>query len=514
MARLEHLRFLECGIAIAVFALTVLAEPAYAQEASQTQFSKAVVEEIAKSLATKAYVPPPETLPQGVDNLDYDQYRQIRFRKERTIWRGEGSIFQLQVLPGGWLFKTPVEINLVEGGTGRLLAPDQSYFDLGPLAGKLAPEERLGFSGFRITSPMNRPDVFDEVIVFQGASYFRALSRNQVYGLSARGLAVNVGGSGGEEFPAFRKFWIEKPAPGAATLTIHALLDSPSVTGAYLLRVTPGSPTVTEVEATLIPRKELANVGVAPLTSMFLFSDINRQRISDFRPAVHDSDGLAVVNGWGENLWRPLSNPKRLQTSSFLDNNPRGYGLIQRTRSFSEFQDLEAGYEKRPSAWIEPLQPWGSGAVELFEIPTEEEIHDNIVAYWKPSLPLKAGHAHNFNYRLTWPNDAPRRWPGAFVHATRSGLVNGPQRSTGAIQYAVDFKGYSPATSSELPQAKLEVSAGSVSPPVVQANPHIDGIRVSFSFDPKGVAASELRLVLQVNDKAVSETWLHRWTKG
>jgi glucans biosynthesis protein len=325
---------------------------------------------------------------------------------------------------------------------------------------------------------------------------------------------VNVGGSGGEEFPAFRKFWIEKPAPGAATLTIHALLDSPSVTGAYLLRVTPGSPTVTEVEATLIPRKELANVGVAPLTSMFLFSDVNRQRISDFRPAVHDSDGLAVVNGWGENLWRPLSNPKRLQTSSFLDNNPRGYGLIQRTRSFSEFQDLEAGYEKRPSAWIEPLQPWGSGAVELFEIPTEEEIHDNIVAYWKPSLPLKAGHAHNFNYRLTWPNDAPRRWPGAFVHATRSGLVNGPQRSTGAIQYAVDFKGYSPATSSELPQAKLEVSAGSVSPPVVQANPHIDGIRVSFSFDPKGVAASELRLVLQVNDKAVSETWLHRWTKG
>lgn len=469
---------------------------------------------MAKSLATKTYVPPPEVLPKGAEALDYDQFRQIRFRKDRTIWRGDGSNFELQALPSGWLFKTPVEINIVEGGVARLLAPDQSYFDLGPLAGKLAPEDRLGFSGFRITGPMNRPDLFDEIIVFQGASYFRALSRGQVYGLSARGLAVNVGGSGGEEFPAFRRFWLERPQPGAATATIHALLDSPSVTGAYLFRVTPGSPTVTEVQATLIPRKDLSNVGIAPLTSMFLFSDINRQRVSDFRPAVHDSDGLAIVNGWGENIWRPLSNPIRLQTSSFLDNNPRGFGLIQRARDFSEFQDLEARYEKRPSSWVEPLQPWGAGAVELFEIPTEEEIHDNIVAYWKPSLPLKAGHAHSFHYRLTWPDEAPKSWPGAVVHATRSGIINGPQRSTGAIQYAIDFKGLSPKGLSDLPQARLDVSAGSVSPPVVQANPHIDGLRVSFSFDSKGAAASEFRLVLQVNDKPVSETWLHRWTKG
>lgn len=243
-----------CGFATALFAATVLAAPAYAQDASSAQFSKAVVEDLAKSLATKAYVPPPETLPKGAETLDYDQYRQIRFRKERTIWRGEGSNFELQVLPSGWLFKTPVEINLVESGAARLVAPDQSYFDLGPLAGKLAPEDRLGFSGFRINNPMNRPDVFDEIIVFQGASYFRALSRNQVYGLSARGLAVNIGGAGGEEFPAFRRFWIEKPAPGAATVTIHALLDSPSVTGSYFFRVTPGLPTVTEVQATLIPK--------------------------------------------------------------------------------------------------------------------------------------------------------------------------------------------------------------------------------------------------------------------
>ena len=388
-----------------------------------------------------------------------------------------------------------------------------SFFDLGPLTGKLAAEDRIGFSGFRLTGPMNRPDLYDEIIVFQGASYFRALSRGQVYGLSARGLALNVGQSGGEEFPAFRHFWIEKPPAPSSRIIIHALLNSPSVAGAYRFDVTPGDPTTIAVQATLYPRKDLQNVGIAPLTSMFLFSPINRKRVDDFRAAVHDSDGLAMVNGWGENLWRPVNNPRRLQVSNFLDQDPRGFGLIQRARTFAQYQDLEAKYERRPGSWVEPSTGWGPGSVELFEIPSEEEIHDNIVAYWKPSNRLAAGKAHVFNYRLSWPNDVPRGWPGAIVHATRAGLINGPQRSSGAIQFAVDFKGLSPSSMSELPSARVDASVGAASAPVVQANRDIDGVRVSFSFDPKGTATSELRLVLQSNDKPVSETWLYRWTK-
>lgn len=472
-----------------------------------------MVQRLAGELAGKAYAAPQEEAPKGAEDLDYDQFRQIRFRRERTIWRGDGLNFELQVLPTGWLFKAPVEINIVDGGGVRPLSPDNSYFDLGPLAGKLAPEARFGFSGFRITGPLNRPDLFDEIIVFQGASYFRALSRGQIYGLSARGLALNVGQAGGEEFPHFRRFWIEKPQAGASQIVIHALLDSPSVTGAYRLQVTPGSPTTIDVQSTLFPRRELANVGVAPLTSMFLFSGVNRARVSDFRPAVHDSDGLAIVNGWGEHLWRPLNNPRRLQTSSFLDQNPRGFGLIQRSRAFAQYQDLEARYERRPSAWVEPGAGWGPGAVELFEIPSEEEIHDNIVSYWKPAQPLSAGQAHAFNYRLAWPNDVPRSWPGAVVHATRSGLINGPQRRTGALQFVVDFKGLAGGPAADLLTARVDASAGAASTPVVQANPEIDGLRVSFSFDPKGAASSELRLALQANDKAMSETWLYRWTK-
>jgi glucans biosynthesis protein len=487
--------------------------PASAQKPAPAVPTHEMVQRLAAELAGKAYEAPADVVPMGAEELNYDQYRQIRFRRERTIWRGDGLNFEMQVLPTGWLFKAPVEINIVEGGEVRPVSPDNSYFDLGPLAGKLAPEARLGFSGFRITGPLNRPDLFDEVIVFQGASYFRALSRGQIYGLSARGLALNVGQKSGEEFPHFRRFWIEKPQAGASQLIVHALLDSPSVTGAYRIQVTPGSPTVTDVQSTLFPRRDLPNVGIAPLTSMFLFSGMDRARISDFRPAVHDSDGLGVLNGWGERLWRPLNNPRRLQASSFLDQNPRGFGLIQRARVFAQYQDLEAHYERRPSAWIEPAGGWGAGSVDLFEIPSEEEIHDNIVAYWKPSQPLTAGQSHAFNYRLSWPNDVPKSWAGATVYASRSGLINGPQRAAGVLQFVVDFTGRAVSSTSDFPVARVDANAGAVSTPVVQANPDIDGLRVSFSFDPKGARTSELRLSLHSNDKAMSETWLYRWTK-
>ena len=406
-----------------------------------------------------------------------------------------------------------MEITLVDDGAERPLSPDNGYFDLGPLAGKLPPEARLGFSGFRVTGPLNRPLVFDEIIVFQGASYFRALSQGQNYGLSARGLALNVGKQSGEEFPFFRRFWIEKPKQRASHIVIHALLDSQSVTGAFRFQVLPGPNTVVDVQATLYPRRDLPDVGIAPLTSMFLFSGINRSRIDDFRPAVHDSDGLAVVNGWGERIWRPLNNPRRLQTSDFLDQNPQGFGLIQRAREFAHYQDLEAHYESRPSAWVEPREGWGAGTVRLLEIPSDEEIHDNIVAFWKPAQPLAAGQAHVFSYALSWPDHAPRRWPGAFVSATRAGLINGPQRKTGIIQFAVDFKGYAAGADTELPIARVEASTGAVSPPIVQPNPGIGGVRVSFGLDPKGAESSELRLALQTRDKPISETWLYRWTK-
>lgn len=497
------------ALLVGLLILQARAWTAHAQ--GSAPFDAETVSRLAGELAAKPYQAPSEKLPAGFDDLDYDQFRQIRVRSERTLWRGEGLEFEMQILPVGWLFKAPVEIGIVEQGSVRMLPADNAYFDMGPLAGKLPPESRLGFSGLRITGPLNRTDLFDEIVVFQGASYFRALSRGQSYGLSARGLALNVGAAGGEEFPAFRRFWIEKPERGARRIVVHALLDSASVAGAYRFEIKPGPVTEIDVEATLFPRKDLAEAGIAPLTSMFLFSSNNRTRISDFRPAVHDSDGLAMRNGVGEDLWRQLNNPRRLQTSDFLDPNLRGFGLIQRARAFTQFQDLEAGYEKRPSAWVEPKGEWGSGSVRLFEIPTEEEIHDNIVAYWRPAQSLAAGRAHTFRYKLSWPNDNPRPLPLSYVVATRAGLINGTQRKAGIQQFVVDFAGYTGAQ--ELPAAQVSTSAGSVSSPVVQQNPHTAGLRASFSFDPKGATSSELRLVLTAKEKPITETWLYRWTK-
>jgi len=350
----------------------------------------------------------------------------------------------------------------------------------------------------------------DEIVVFQGASYFRAVSQGQGYGLSARGLAVDTGEPKGEEFPFFRSFWIEKPTASADEVIIHALLDSPSATGAYRFRIRAGAPTITEIEATIYPRRALDRVGLAPLTSMFLFSPADT-RLLDYRAAVHDSDGLAIVDGDGERVWRPLANPKRLQFSAFAVENPKGFGLVQRTRQAADFQDLEARYDKRPTGWIEPIGNWGHGSIVLIEIPTDEEIHDNIVAFWRPAAPLEAGKPFTIAYRLSWPDDAPANTV-ARVERTAIGQAIGPLRKQGFVQFVVDFT-QTVATEDELPTAHLVASAGRVLPPVVQPNPATGGTRVSFLLDPKGIDLSELRLVLRRGESELSEVWLYRWIK-
>lgn len=482
----------------------VLAGPA-------TPFRDDTVADLARHLAATPFAKPHARLESPLDTLNYDQYRDVRFRTEQALWRGEGLKSELQFFPMGWLFDAPVEISIVESGAARAIDPDVSLFDFGPLTQAPADGMRFGFSGFRVHSPINRPDYYDEYAVFQGASYFRCVARGQAYGLSARGLALDTAQAAGEEFPLFRSFWIEKPAVDTEQLVVHALLDSPSATGAYRFVLTPGEVTAMDVEVRLFPRKELANAGLAPLTSMFLFAENDRTRIDDFRAAVHDSDGLAMLNGAGERLWRPLVNPRALQASDFLDEHPRGFGLIQRARELADFQDLEASYHRRPSLWVEPLGPWGKGSVSLIEIPTEEEIHDNIVAFWHPAEPLPAGVMHRFAYRLHWCNEVPDgEWTGATVLRTRAGAA---ARKPGHEIFAVDFVG-APVTDGErLPAAVASASAGKLSEPIVQANPDTGGARVSFEFAPETEVA-ELRLDLRQKDRIVSEVWMYRWIRS
>ena len=380
------------------------AQPTFARSGA---FDASTVTEIARTLARSAYAPPKTTLPPSLEKLSYDQYRDIRVRPSATLWVEPGQRFRLQMLPLGYLFHTPVELAVVRNGNAEHLRYRPDLFTTGELVREPLPTEDIGFSGFRLLYPINHPRRFDEIAVFQGASYFRSLGRDQVYGLSARGLALKVGDATGEEFPVFRAFWIEEPARGNRTVVVHALLDSPSVTGAYRFEIQPGRDTVMLVDAVLFPRVELKQVGLAAGTSMFMFSPNGRRDVDDYRPQVHDSDGLLMINGRGEQLWRPLANPAELQVSTFDDQRPRGFGLVQRDRDLADYQDLEGHFERRPTLWVEPKGDWGAGHVVLVEIPTEAEIHDNIVAFWRPRAPLQAGSQFQASYRLSW-GDEPR----------------------------------------------------------------------------------------------------------
>jgi glucans biosynthesis protein len=479
-----------------------------AQDRPTEPFNRELLLARAAELAQRPHSLPPRPEGEDRERLTYDQYRSIRFDPAASIWRNEGRNFAVDLLYPGFIFEVPVNINLVVGGTARRVLFDNERFSYGaevpPIVG---PAAFTGYSGFRIRAPVNAPDYLDEFLVFQGASYFRGVAQGQLYGLSARGLAVRTARPEGEEFPAFTDFWIERPPEQATEIVLHAILQSPSVVGAYSFTARPGDETIVDVSATLFPRVDLEAFGVAPLTSMFLFDATNRTRFDDYRNAVHDSDGLQIVNGRGERLWRPLANPRTLQVSAFLDDSPKGFGLVQRKRTFAQYEDAEAQYDRRPSLWVEPAAEWGPGHVELVEIPSQREMNDNIVAYWQPGAPIPAGESREFTYRLRFtaePLDASL----ARVVATRVGnsLTNEDQRS-----FVVDFKGEGDIPDGLVPE--VWSSAGEVFAPRGQVVSQTGVYRVAFELAPGRENIIEMRVVLYSDGRPWGETWLYRWSR-
>lgn len=492
-------------------AMTALALfPAGARAESTAPFSEAALHDLARGIAGQPYAERP-LVPQAWRDLTYDQYRGIRFIPERAIWSGTDTTLEFDVFPPGLYFERAVEVNMVEDGQVRTLPFDFSLYDLHEIVPDLPIETGLGYSGIRLRTELERPGFFQEYAVFQGASYFRVIARGLAYGLSARGLALRTADTEGEEFPEFTRFWIEKPAPGVIHHKVHALMESPSVTGLYHFTLSPvGDSTEVEVRATLWPRENLANVGLAALTSMFYFDETNRNRFDDFRPAVHDSDGLSILNGNGELLWRPLANPRELQVSSFIDNNPQGFGLAQRERRFSDFEDLEAHYHQRPSLWITPGEEWGQGAVTLVEIPSDKEIYDNIVAYWRPRDPLPAGSETSFSYRMTWAGQIAAQKPVAQVLNTRigKGFAHNERKLV-----VIDFAPHE-ALPQDYEELVIKVSSNrlEILEPQIQRHPETEGPRLTLSFDPGDETSAEIRAQLFYQGRGVSEVWLYRWT--
>jgi glucans biosynthesis protein len=493
--------------------LPALAQDRTSNAAATSPFDDETVPGLARALAAVPYQAPDLSLVPSLRKLDYDAYRDLRFNPERALWRGDGLPFQAQFFHRGFLFKQRVDMHVVEDGCARPLVYRPDMFTFGPAA--TAPTESdLGFAGFRVHGPINNPDYFDEICAFLGASYFRAVARGQVYGLSARGLALRTASVEGEEFPAFKAFWLQRPAKNADSAVVHALLDSPSVAGAFRFVITPGADTTMDVSMRLYPRVTLDQAGIAPLTSMFHFAANDRLGVDDFRPAVHDSDGLAMLTGGGQQVWRPLHNPAALQDSGFEDENPRGFGLMQRKRAFEDYADSEAHYQRRPSAWVEPMGDWGRGRVHLIEIPTADEYHDNIVAYWRPAAPLAAAREHRFDYRLHWCD--MHRWKPqlATVTDTMIGAAMKPEHATtNHRQVVIDFAGDALQGQGEgALRADVWANGGTLLNPVAHPLPATGGWRIGFELDTGASPTVELHARLLQDGQPVSETWLYRWT--
>jgi glucans biosynthesis protein len=502
--------------------LAVATDAGAAARPADKGFGYADVVERAKALAAKPYAEPPK-IPDFLLALDYDGWRDIRFKPAMSLWNADKLPFIVQFFHPGLYYDRAVAVSQVADGKAAPLAFSPEQFDYGRNGFKDQVPKDLGYAGFRVHYPINTPSYKDEVAVFLGASYFRAVGKDMAYGLSARGLALGTATPEGEEFPWFREFWLVRPGPRATSLTLYALLDGPTLAGAYRFVITPGRETVMDVEATLFRRKEPGKIGIAPLTSMFFYGETRNTRpADDFRPEVHDSDGLLLATGTGEWLWRPVDNPRSLRFASFETTNPAGFGLLQRDLDFADYQDPEARYGNRPSAWVAPKGSWGEGRIELVEIPSPNEFNDNILAFWIPGKLPAPGQPVAFAYTLGWYKPAPGdgRPPGARVTATRTSAG----RDERTRRFLVDFAGpglaaFSAGKDKGLTAVVSVAEGAKLVEQQLERIPATGAWRLSFlvNFDPQGTLGKvlpnkrpppvELRAFLKAGTNAVTETW-------
>lgn len=468
----------------------------------------------AKELAANPYAAPPPA-PSIVADVDFDAVQKIRYRGDRSLFPAGPGACPVRLFHVDKYNQLPVRINELSNGSAREIIYSADSFDYkDPEFARKLPSD-LGFSGFRVMDGRGKET---DWLAFQGASYFRTSGEDNQYGASARGIAVNTAMPEPEEFPRFVEFWLEQPHDDAATITIYALLDGPSISGAYKFTATKTRVPIIDVSADLFARTDIDRVGIAPLTSMFWYGENDRRYATDWRPEIHDSDGLAIWTGANEHIWRPLTNSPLVRTNSFIDANPKGFGLMQRDRDFAQYQDDGAFYNRRPGIWVEPLGEWGEGAVQLVEIPTDDEIHDNIVAYWVPKTPVKTGAELKYNYKLYWQNDEPNppvNIGRVVATYTGSGGVPGARRREDIVKrkFVIDFAG---GPLSDMQQRfditpVISNSRGRVDNAYVIKVVGTNRWRALFDLATEGDGPVDLRCYLRLGDETLSETWLYQW---
>ena len=485
----------------------------------QEAFSFDWLVERARKAAAEDYVPP-EPLGKPFSDLNYDDYRRIQFREESAVWAGEDAFAVLHAYHPGWLFDTTVSLyEVVDGEVTPLTFSTEDFRYYSDARGVMAEVDELpGVAGFRLNAPLNAPGQFDEVVSFLGASYFRALGKDNRYGLSARGLAVNTATSAEEEFPSFTAFWLERPEPDADHVVFYASLESESLTGAYKFVVKPGRTTTMDVTLRLFFRRDIEQLGLAPLTSMYLFGPNDRGVFDDYRNRVHDSEAL-IVNTEERAVVRVLNNPPRLANSYMGAMSPQSFGLVQRHRDFDDYLDAGAHYESRPSLMVEPVGAWGRGAVRLIEIPSDLEANDNIVAFWVPEAEFAAGDELDTAYRLYWGMSPPGAESDlAQVSRTLAGHggVSGVDPAKDRRKFVIDFLGGPLAELGDDQQVKanITVSNGKLEEEVLQTiDPGSGLLRLVVEVSADAGAVVEMSADLWLEERRLSETWIYQWLR-
>jgi periplasmic glucans biosynthesis protein len=476
-------------------------------------FSEDMLDAMARKLANDSYKPWEKHVDEALAALPHDAYsRSIVYKEDQALWVKEQVAFRLMPYhTAGSYYAYPIELYSVESGQAIRIPYTSQAFDFYPPAKQPATATQSDFAGFHVQAQIDRLGVFRDFLSFLGATNFKAIGSGQVFGVSARALAINTGQPGGEDFPLFRSFWIERPKPTDPTLVIHALLDSINAVGRLKLTAAPGYNTVIETEVVIYPRKRIAYAGIAPIASRFFFGPGVPPKRRDYRPRVHDSEALYILNGAGEQIWRPLLNPERLQFSVFVDKGPKGFGLMQRERYFASYQDADLQHEKRPSLWIEPIGDWGEGSIDLIELPAPEEFNENIVCFWRPKDGLGPGIGHRYRYRMHWCWSAPFENRKAVIAQTRVG-----ETKSGDALFVLDFfNAESCADCNGAPvTANVTASAGEVRNVRVAAAPTAGAIqRLRFEYTPSGSDPVDLRAQLTANGKPVSDAWIFRWAR-
>ena len=482
-------------------------------------FSFQTVIDKAKQLADSNWQAP-EQVPKFLQDLSYPDYQGIRFKPERSLWLEEDSPFSVMLTPPGLFYHHAVAINIIDGDQAEPLVFDKTQFDYPNIELEKRVPADLGYAGFRLTFPFAEPDVDNQFLVFAGASYYRAVGRHNNFGISGRGIAVNTGLPSGEEFPAFTEFWLAKPDADATSLIFYGLLDGKSLTGAYQFEVTPGDETSLQVVSVLFPRQNIQLTGVAPLTSMFYYGENTLRPDGEWRPEVHDSDGLLVHDGsTNEWLWRPLNNPAALSMDYFATGQLRGFGLLQRDTSFRSYMDAEAGYGTRPSAWVEPVGEWGKGHVVLTQLPTPDETHDNIVAFWTPETELESGQPYRYAYNVRFGKADLARNPMAQTMDSflGDGSRIGGGDAEGAVRVIVDFAGGplderdagAPVTGNVTVQENGELLEH-----YVEYVAPLKRWRLSVLVRPAANRPLSLRAFLHEGEQTLSETWSYQLLSG